>query len=223
MRFIRYSRICLICSFLLTISACQFVAEQPVGEMDEKMPNNEIPLSMVEKSATINPYLNNSVAVPDPILERFRKANEALANGDLDFSEQELRWIIEQYPDLSGPTLSLAVLHRIADNSEQAEIFFRKTIEKNHQNIYAYNQYGVFLREQGRFTDAEKAYQQALAIWPQYPDANINLAILYDLYMGRLESAVKYYAIYRDLLGQPDRKIDGWIIDAERRLASSQR
>jgi tetratricopeptide (TPR) repeat protein len=223
MRFIRYSKICFVFSFFLAITACQFVAEQPAGDMGEKTPNNEIPLGMVEKNLTIIPYFDNPVSVPVAVLERFTKANEAMVNGDLDFAEQELRWMIEQYPDLSGPTLSLALLHCISGNSEQAEIFFRKTIEKNSQNIYAYNQYGVFLREQGRFTDAEKAYQQALAIWPQYPDANINLAILYDLYMGRLEPAVKYYGIYRDLLEQPDRKIDGWIIDAERRLASSQR
>ncbi len=223
MRFIRYSRRGLILFVVLATSACQFVAERQVGGIDEQVSNSDASLKILEKKSSINPYLDSTESVSSTVLERFRNANEALVNDDFDFAEQELRWIIDRHPNLSGPTLNLALLHSVSGNSEQAEIYFRETIERNSKNIHAYNQYGIFLREQGRFMEAEKAYQEALVVWPKYPDANINIAILYDLYMGRLEQAVTYYAIYRDLLEQPGRQINGWIIDAERRLATTQR
>lgn len=223
MTFIRKIRPCLLCSFVLLTAACQFVPE-PVQEQqgsENRVKESSSRLNQTQEISTtvsINPYLDRATVAPAAALEQFDKANQALASSDWALAEEELHRIIETYPEFSGPYLSLALLYRTSGNSDQAERYFREAFDRNSNNVHAYNQYGVFLREQGRFMEAEHAYQRALAVWPQFPEANINLAILYDLYMGRLSLAVEYYSIYRDLQEQPDRRLAGWIVDAQRRL-----
>ena len=73
-------------------------------------------------------------------------------------------------------------------------------------------------RQFGDFRGAEEHYRACLAHVPSYKEAYLNLGILYELYLGKLTQALEAYRRYQRLAGEPDRKVQGWVIDLERRL-----
>ena len=82
----------------------------------------------------------------------------------------------------------------------------------------ANNQLGILRRSQGRFADAEAAYERAIAADPDYALAYMNLGILLDVYLRRPADALANYERYQELLIEPDRAVAGWIVDLRRRL-----
>ena len=95
---------------------------------------------------------------------------------------------------------------------------FDRAIKANMKNVDAYNQLAVLKREAGDFAAAESLYQKALGIWQFYPEGHKNIAILYDLYLGKPEQALPHYQAYQQLLSAPDKQVDSWIADVQRRL-----
>ena len=75
-------------------------------------------------------------------------------------------------------------------------------------------------RRAGRFADAETHYLACIEAQPAYANAHLNLAILYELYMGRLGEALAAYNEYQLALPEPDTKVGGWMMDLERRVAA---
>jgi tetratricopeptide (TPR) repeat protein len=99
----------------------------------------------------------------------------------------------------------------------QAESVFEQNIASTPQDPLLYNQYGVFLRQQGRFQEAEEVYMDALRVDDSYADSHRNIGILYDLYRGDSERALQHYYNYQQLVEENDRVVAGWIADLERR------
>jgi Tfp pilus assembly protein PilF len=170
------------------------------------------------KLTSPNPYLQNPVAVPAAAQQKFQQANKALAAGDWQNAESDLLWLTTNHPALSGAFLNLALLYAETQQLEKAEQYFNQAISVNKLNVNAYNQYAIYWRKRGQFEQAEQLYLKALDVWPDYPAAHLNLGILYDLYMGALPPALEHYRLYQALLEEPSRQIQGWIMDAERRL-----
>jgi hypothetical protein len=57
---------------------------------------------------------------------------------------------------------------------------------------------------------------------PDFREAYLNLGILYELYLGKLPEALAAYRTYQSLLEAPDHRVDGWVMDLERRLTSAE-
>jgi tetratricopeptide (TPR) repeat protein len=142
-----------------------------------------------------------------------------MAAEDWETAWADLEWLVENYPDLSGPYLNLALLHSAQGNVDEAEASFKAAIDVNPSNLSAYNQYAIFLREQGRFDDAEAIYLSALEVWDDHAETHLNLGVLYDLYRGEHERALQHYHRYQDLTGNEDRTVAGWIIVLERQFS----
>ena len=170
-----------------------------------------------------NPYLLNRQKVSREALSRFENANTAIENKQWQEAEQQLGWLIENYPQLSGPYLDLALVYRQTQQQEKSADYFAKAIETNPTNLVAYNQYGIFLREKGEFQAAQAQYLKALAVWEQYPDTHRNLGVLNDLYLGNKEAALKHYYRYQELTYGKDRLVAAWIADLERELTTVAR
>ena len=102
--------------------------------------------------------------------------------------------------------------------TESAERWFQQRIAKDNYNLVAYNQYAIFLRDQGRFVDAERIYLDAIVVFEPSAITHRNLGILYDLYMGRQANAVIHFKRYQALTESQDRAVEGWIADLERQL-----
>jgi tetratricopeptide (TPR) repeat protein len=158
--------------------------------------------------------------VPAAARTQFETAVAAQRAQQWPEAERQFNQLLEKYPYLSGPALNLALICVQMQRPQQAENYFRRALRINQDNAAAGVQYGAWLRAQGRFGDAEAVYLQTLARNPDYADAHLNLAILYDLYLGRLEPALGHYQRYLALSDAAGSPVQGWVADLQRRLQS---
>ena len=77
-------------------------------------------------------------------------------------------------------------------------------------------------RRAGDFLTAEANYLACTQRVPNFREAYLNLGILYELYLGRLDDALKAYQTYQTLSENPDMRVAGWVSDLERRIAGNE-
>ncbi|MBT8138864.1 MAG: tetratricopeptide repeat protein [Gammaproteobacteria bacterium] len=99
---------------------------------------------------------------------------------------------------------------------ETAASAFQQMIKKGARSPDSLNHYAIYLREQWKIDEAEKVYLQALVLAPNSAMTNYNLGILYELYMGKQDLALKHYRRYQKALEEPDKKVAAWIKALER-------
>ena len=87
----------------------------------------------------------------------------------------------------------------------------------------AQNLLGVQKRRAGQFADARAAYERALALDPNFADAERNLAILQDLYLDNPTAALPHYERYQLLTQGADTQVTAWLAELKARLASVTR
>lgn len=172
--------------------------------------------------ATANPYLQTNASFSEQATVNFHDAVMAMQQKNWSHAEAVLVALAEKNPRLSGVYLNLGIVYRAQGKTDRAAEAFQQAISANLKNVDAYNQLAVLKREAGDFTAAEALYQKALAIWPFYPAGHKNIAILYELYMGKPEQALPHYLAYQQLLGAPDKQLESWIADLQRRLNSGK-
>lgn len=167
-------------------------------------------------------------AAPDWPAAAVRDYERALglmdAGRDADASRQ-LSELADRYPEYAGPLMNLGLIAARNGDTEAAAGYFNLATTICATCAPAWNQLGILHREQGRFADAEQAYQQALASDPDYALAHYNLGVLYDLYQGRHAVAVEHYERYVSLAGGAGdtAQVDRWIADLRRRLGEPPR
>lgn len=167
-----------------------------------------------------NPFPPDDSATPQAARNDFEKAKEAIKAQRLSEAESLLTLMSETYPNLSGIYTNLGIVYLKQQAYLQAEKAAQFAIGVNMHNFDAYIVLGLALREQGKFSEAEKNYLAVLNIWPHHNPSQRNLGILYDLYMGKLEKAVVHYEISQQISGGEDKELKNWIIDIKRRIAS---
>lgn len=168
--------------------------------------------------ATPNPYLQNKPSVSRQAQQNFTDATRAMRNKQWSLAESLLQKVIAENSKLSGAYLNLGLVYRAQKEDKRAEQAFNDAIAANHTNLDAYNQLAILQREAGNFSGAEANYQKALSLWPFHPESHKNIAILYDLYMGKSAEALPHYEAYLQLLGGEDKQATSWIADLQRRL-----
>jgi len=192
-------------------------ADKSVAAKNE-ISSSVLPIGVV----TPNPYLQNPQKFSEQVEVNFRAAVVAMQQKNWDFAESTLKKLAEKNPKLSGVHLNLGIVYRNKGNAEKAAEEFNLAINTNMKNVDAYNQLAVLKREAGDFSAAESLYKKALGIWPFYPEGHKNIAILYDLYLGKPEQALPHYQAYQQLLPAPDKQVDSWVADLQRRLNASK-
>lgn len=145
--------------------------------------------------------------------------------GDDTRAIQELEKLLAAYPEYAGPSVNLGIIHGRNGRPDAAEEALRRAVMVCSSCASAHNQLGILQREQGRFAEAEQSYLNAIAADPEYALAYFNLAVLYDLYQGRSELALRYYQDY--LKRKPDADgddvVNKWIMDLQRRIDKPER
>ena len=162
------------------------------------------------------------VAIPPRALTMYEQAAAIMASGD--FLEAELRFkeFLLQYPIYPSAHVNLAIIHVSNENDVAAAASIEAALAIDPQYAPALNQKGMLLRRNGKFFDAEAAYLMAVTSNPDYALAHYNLGVLNELYLQRLDIALKHFETYQALVGG-DRQVEKWIVDLRRRVAATQR
>jgi tetratricopeptide (TPR) repeat protein len=150
----------------------------------------------------------------------FTRATELLGQGRLVEAEALLLEVTSDQPELAGPWVNLAQVYLAQQRDDEALGALEQAVLANPANCAARTELGVLLRRRGEFSAAESHYLACLEYQPDYQAAYLNLGILYDLYLGRLTDALAAYRQFQSLAAEPDRRVNVWVVDLERRLDS---
>jgi tetratricopeptide (TPR) repeat protein len=152
--------------------------------------------------------------VPSYVITKYKQALTFMKNQEWRKAETLFDEILVIHPQLSGAYVNKALIAIEQKNLSGANDQLDKALEVNAMNPYAYQMKGKVARLTGNFELAEKSYLKALDIWPEYPEAQVNLAILLELYRGRLLDARKYYLSYLELQAD-DQQVQRWLAGVE--------
>lgn len=184
----------------------------PLPRQDYDSQGNKLPYR-----AQPNPYTSGAAAVPTEAKALFIAADQRLQRGDVKGARAAFKQLTARFPQLSGPWLKLGDIEQARDNADKAMAHYRKAIEINADNVNAYIALGLLQRKQGQFAAAQNTYLDALRVWKDFPEAHLNLAVLYDLYVNQPEAAQQHFEAYHFLTGAKDARVHKWLVEVKRR------
>jgi len=155
------------------------------------------------------------------VKKQFAKAVSAMQDGKDKQAADLFTEIAKQDPQLASPHTNLGILLYRESRLPEAETAFKEALQRSDKDYVAANYLGMIYRIQGRFAEAQAAYEQALAAKPDYAYAHLNMAILYDLYMGKLDQALDHYQQYQQSVGDADPRLAGWLADLQQRMKNT--
>ena len=158
------------------------------------------------------------VDISDAARQDYAQALSYINAGNATAAERSLRAMVTQYPELAGPRINLATL--LIERGEDAEALTlaREAIAQNPRSADGYNILGMAERRAGNFDAARSAYEKALIADPAHAKAQLNLGILYDLYLQRPAQALTAYEAFQAAQDEADPQVDIWIADVKRRV-----
>ncbi len=198
---------------LVMLAGCASEGTAPAPERDPRL------AAAVDGSATGKP-LPPLPEVSSSNAQVFARATALLREQRLVEAEALLLEVTSDQPELAGPWINLAQVYLAQSREDEAVGALEQAVLANPGNCHARTELGVLLRRRGEFETAESHYLACLEYQPDYQAAYLNLGILYDLYLGRLDDALAAYRQYQALVTEPDRRVDVWVVDLTRRLGS---
>jgi Flp pilus assembly protein TadD len=159
--------------------------------------------------------------VPPAALTLYEQATAFMAAGDYVEAELRFKEFLLQYPQFSAPWVNLAIIYSNNEDDEAAHAAIDEALALEPENAVALNQLGMLLRRNGKFLEAEAAYLKAVTVSPEYALAHYNLGVLNELYLQRLEPALRHFERYQQIVGG-DEQVERWIVDLRRRVEMTQ-
>lgn len=142
----------------------------------------------------------------------YEAALSLLEQGRHDDGVALLEAVAAEAPQFSAPYIDLGIAYHRAGDLEVSERYLLLALEQNFDHPIAHNELGIVYRKTGRFAEARRSYENALAIYPGYHFARRNLAVLCDLYLADLDCALKNYEAYMATVPSDD-EASMWIAD----------
>ncbi len=170
---------------------------------------------------SVNPYLKKSGAIKKNHIETYILARRAYRANQLDSARQLLTELVKKNTKLSGPWVMLGDIALKKGELELAFEHFLQASTVNKNNINAYLRLAKVQRMQGDFIKAQNTYATLLSIWPDFPEAHLNLGVLYDVYFNDAVKAKKHMQAYQFLAAKPQDKALEWLADVEQRSVSA--
>jgi len=190
-------------------SAREILSKTLADDPDDIMTRNNLAIAldmMGKTSGGINILAGNEIA--DPHLLRTRALLQ-LKEGRPDRAVKDLEKGFEA-GDLGGEWLLMGTADLQQGRLPAAEDKFHSAIMAQPSGYESYLNLGLTLRRQGRFTEAEKIYQEGLSR-VSHPDLHLNLGVLYELYRGEPSLALEQYRQYLRLEGPAADRVRNWV------------
>ena len=158
--------------------------------------------------------------VPLSVIETYNQAILLMQQKKWQKALYLLDEVIEKHDNLSGSYINKALIFNKL-SLEQTEVkvqlkhfnksksLINKAIKVNPFNPYAQYVRGQIFASNGQFQHAEESYAAALSIWPNYPKAQLSMAVLLELFRGKLIEAYQHYSAYL-LIESDDKKVKQW-------------
>ena len=197
----------IITVFIIWLSACAGVPTS--GQ------NNSAKSAKSSSEATVP--VNRNFKVNAGVQKEYDLALEYMRVEQYPEAIQIFKKVAQKDSRLSGPWINIAIAYRTLSELDKADEAIKKALVINPENPIAYNQAGIIKREQGKFSESMQMYQKALAEYPDYANAHLNLAILCDLYLQKIVCAKEHYQAYQLLDNEDDKQVVAWLSDLERR------
>lgn len=160
------------------------------------------------------------LAAPAKVRTLFEQAAAAMAAGDYLDAELRFKEFLLQYPDYPGGYVNLAIIHANNGDNAAAQSALDAALSLNPDHAAALNQQGMLYRRNGKFIEAEAAYLKAVTVRPDYALAHYNLGVLNELYLRRLDVALRHFEAYQAIVGE-DKQVAKWINDLRRRVEAT--
>ncbi|MDX5298211.1 MAG: tetratricopeptide repeat protein [Gammaproteobacteria bacterium] len=106
--------------------------------------------------------------------------------------------------------------------TEQAEVQYRQILAISPGHAKASNDLALLLQARGQFREAAKVLESGLRAHTGEAVLHYNLGVLNELYLLDLQAALEHYKAYQSQQEPADEQVAAWIVDIERRLASSR-
>jgi len=215
------------------LSACSAKPEADIDNDDETNKSSleqkqigtgqstEVAVKQVEGAAIVpakNLYLqqqlDNPLIIAEVVQKDYQQALSLMKEKKWPQAQTLFEQVIVAQPNLSGSYVNKAIIAKQYGEFEQSQLLLTKAIEVNKLNLYAHHLQGQLYRLQGAFEKSEQSYLAALAVWPDYAEANVSMAILLELYRGRLLEAHAYYRAYLRLKPD-DEQVQRWLAGLE--------
>ncbi|PCK04841.1 MAG: hypothetical protein COA42_18740 [Alteromonadaceae bacterium] len=172
---------------------------------------------------SIDPYSLQKGQLKKQDIVTFIEAKRAVDQGKGSEAKILLSMLIDRKPKLSGPWVLLGDLAFAEKDLSLAVRQYQKAIDLNPGNINAHLKRALTQRMQGEFLEAQNSYALALTRWPDFPEAHLNLAILYDIYLNHPIRAQRHYEAYQFLTGGHNTKVKGWLDEVQQRTGIARK
>lgn len=135
-------------------------------------------------------------SLSQPQVARYQQALDKLEGKEPQAAERLLQDLLRERKDVAELWLNLALSQYQQEKWQAAETTVSQTLASFSRVPQAHNLAGLLAVETGDFKKAEQHYLQALAVDASYANALFNMALLQDVYLRDISSAVDYYNRY---------------------------
>lgn len=149
----------------------------------------------------------------------FDEAVRMLRANRLPEAERAFKALADRQPTLAGAHANLGLIHRKAGRLDESAAALQEAVKLSPKQAAYHNQLGITWRALGRFDHARKAYETAVDLDPTHAGALMNLAILYDVYLGDPARATELYTRSAALLPGEAATINKWLAELKGRKA----
>lgn len=150
-------------------------------------------------------------------LSLYKKALKLLNSDKLDSSKEIFQQINSDRPELAGPYANLAIIALKNNNPGKALKLVEVALNKNPNLAQALNLLAYLEQISGNIQQAKEHYKEAIQNKNDYAIAHYNIALLYDVYLQDIESAIPHYEKYMKLINNADKNTADWLEQIKRK------
>ena len=163
------------------------------------------------ETTNVAPSGRSPLEQSDAERSEYKKALTLLNNNKLDAAKEIFQQLKSDRPELAGPYANLAIIALKNNEPEKALELVKLALTKNPNLAQALNLLAYLEQVSGKIKAAEKHFKEAIKNKNDYAIAHYNIALLYDVYLQDIESAIPHYERYMELINNEDKNTADWL------------